>query len=61
MRPLRPALTFAFFEGVMPLIGLFVGRLVGARFETPAVVLGGIVLVGVALYILKEAFLSTAG
>ncbi len=55
MRPLRPALTFAFFEAVMPLVGLFVGRVAGARFETPSVVLGGIVLVGVAAYILKEA------
>ena len=55
IRPLRPALTFALFEAVMPLIGLLIGRLVGARFETPAVVLGGIVLLGVAIYMLKEA------
>jgi putative Mn2+ efflux pump MntP len=54
MRPLRPALTFAFFEAVMPLIGLMLGRLIGARFETPAVVLGGVVLLGVAAYMLKE-------
>ena len=38
MRPLRPAATFTFFEFVMPLVGLLLGRLVGARFETPAVV-----------------------
>ncbi len=56
MRPLRPALTFAFFEAMMPLIGLFVGHFVGARFETPAVVAGGIVLIGVALYLLKETW-----
>jgi putative Mn2+ efflux pump MntP len=55
MRPLRPALTFAFFEAVMPLIGLVLGRVVGARFETPAVVLGGVVLLTVAAYIAKEA------
>lgn len=55
IRPLRPAVTFAFFEAVMPLIGLLIGRLVGARFETPAVVLGGIVLLGVAIYMFKEA------
>lgn len=55
VRPLRPALTFAFFEAVMPLIGLLLGRLIGARFETLAVVLGGLVLLGVALYMLKEA------
>jgi putative Mn2+ efflux pump MntP len=50
MRPLRPAATFTFFEAVMPLVGLLIGRLVGARFETPAVVVGGIVLLGVAIY-----------
>lgn len=55
MGPVRPALTFAFFEAVMPLIGLFLGHLVGARFETPAVVLGGVVLIGVAVYMLREA------
>lgn len=54
LRPLRPALTFAFFEAVMPLIGLLLGRVVGARFETLAVVLGGIVLLAVALFMLKE-------
>jgi putative Mn2+ efflux pump MntP len=54
MRPLRPALTFAFFEAMMPLIGLFVGHFVGARFESPAVIVGGVVLIGVAFYILKE-------
>ena len=55
MRPLRPAATFTFFEAVMPLVGLLIGRLVGARFETPAVVVGGIVLLGVAIYMFKEA------
>ena len=55
MRPLRPALTFAFFEAVMPLIGLLLGRFIGARFETPAIVLGGVVLIADALYIFKEA------
>lgn len=55
MRPLRPAATFTVFEAVMPLVGLLIGRLVGARFETPAVVVGGIVLLGVAIYMFKEA------
>ena len=55
MRPLRPAATFTFFEAVMPLVGLLIGRLVGARFETPAVIVGGIVLLGVAIYMFKEA------
>lgn len=55
LRPLRPALTFAFFEAAMPVVGLLLGRVVGARFEAPAVVLGGILLLAVALYMLKEA------
>ena len=53
--PLWPALVFAFFEAVMPLLGLLLGHFVGARFETPAVVAGGIVLLAVAAYIFKEA------
>lgn len=61
IRPFRPASTFAFFEAVMPLVGLLLGRLVGARFETPAVVLGGIVLFGVAVYVLKETPEGEAG
>src|ERR1700736_6531265 len=55
MRPFRPALTFALFEAVMPLVGLVLGRVVGARFETPAVVFGGIVVLGVAVYMAREA------
>jgi putative Mn2+ efflux pump MntP len=55
IRPFRPAVTFAFFEAVMPMIGLVIGRFMGQRFETPAVVLGGVVLLGVAVYMLKEA------
>jgi putative Mn2+ efflux pump MntP len=39
----------------MPLVGLFLGRFVGARFETPAVVLGGVILLAVASYMMKEA------
>jgi len=53
-RPFRAALTFAFFEAAMLLAGLLVGRLVGARFETLAAVLGGVVLFGVAVCMLKE-------
>ena len=55
MGPLRPALVFAVFEAVMPLVGLLLGRVVGARFETAAVVAGGIVLIAVAFYMFKEA------
>ena len=54
VRPLRPALTFAFFEAVMPLIGLFLGRFVGARFETAAAIAGGVVLIAVAGWIVWE-------
>ena len=53
--PLRPALAFAFFEAVMPLLGLILGHFAGARFATPAVVAGGIVLLLVAAYMLREA------
>ncbi len=61
MRPLRPALTFAFFEAAMPLVGLFIGRFVGARFETPAGVLGGVILLAVASYMMKEALENEEG
>ncbi|MBC5811602.1 MAG: manganese efflux pump [Candidatus Eremiobacteraeota bacterium] len=53
--PLRPALAFAAFEAVMPILGLILGHVVGARFETAAGVAGGIVLLAVAAYVLKEA------
>lgn len=55
VKPLRPAITFAFFEAVMPLVGLLLGRLIGAQFATAAGAIGGVVLLGVALYMLKEA------
>jgi manganese efflux pump family protein len=54
IHPLRPALTFAIFEAVMPLIGLWLGRVIGARYETMATVLGGLILLGVAGHLLKE-------
>jgi manganese efflux pump family protein len=53
-RPLRPALTFAVFEAVTPLIGLWLGRVIGARYETMASVLGGLILLGVAGHIFRE-------
>lgn len=55
IRPLRPAVTFAIFEAIMPLVGLFVGHIVGDRFETAASIVGGLVLVTVALFLGKEA------
>ena len=54
IHPLRPALTFAIFEAVTPLIGLWLGRVIGARYETMASVVGGLILLGVAGHILKE-------
>jgi manganese efflux pump family protein len=53
-RPFQPALTFAFFEAVMPIVGLLLGRLVGARFELPAAVFGGVALLGMAACMLRE-------
>ncbi|MEA2666558.1 MAG: manganese efflux pump family protein [Candidatus Eremiobacteraeota bacterium] len=53
--PLRPALVFALFEALMPLIGLVLGRVAGARFATPAAVVGGLVLLAVAASVFKEA------
>jgi len=54
IRPLKPALTFALFEAVMPLVGLWLGRAIGARYEAMAAVLGGLILLGVAGRLLKE-------
>jgi len=53
--PLRPALAFALFETVMPLVGLLLGQFVGERFATAAVVVGGIVLVLLGIHTLREA------
>jgi putative Mn2+ efflux pump MntP len=55
-RPWRPALIFSVFEGVMPLFGIGLARLVSRRFETAAVVTGGIVLVGLGVHSFREAF-----
>jgi putative Mn2+ efflux pump MntP len=52
--PLRPALTFAVFEAVMPFTGLWLGRVIGARYQAMATVLGGLILLGVAGHLLKE-------
>ncbi len=56
LRPLRPALTFASFEAVMPLVGLLLGRTIGAHYETLAVLIGGVILLGVAVHIMKATF-----
>jgi manganese efflux pump family protein len=54
-RPWRPALIFAAFEGVMPLFGIGLARLVSRRFETAAVLTGGIILVGLGIHSVREA------
>jgi putative Mn2+ efflux pump MntP len=54
-RPWRPALIFSAFEGVMPLFGIGLARLVSRRFETAAVVTGGIILVGLGIHSVREA------
>jgi putative Mn2+ efflux pump MntP len=55
-RPWRPALIFSVFEGVMPLFGIGLARLVSRRFETSAVVTGGIILVSLGIHSVREAF-----
>jgi putative Mn2+ efflux pump MntP len=55
-RPWRPALIFSAFEGVMPLFGIGLARLVTRRFETAAVVTGGIILVALGIHSVREAF-----
>lgn len=54
-RPWRPALIFTIFEAVMPLFGIALARVVSIRFETPAVVTGGIILIAVGIHAIREA------
>src|SRR6202047_281143 len=54
--PWRPALIFSAFEGIMPLFGIGLARLVTRRFETAAVVTGGIILVALGIHSVREAF-----
>ena len=53
--PWRPAVLFSIFEAVMPLFGIALARVVSLRFETAAVVTGGIILVGVGLHSIRQA------
>jgi len=53
--PLRPALAFALFETLMPLIGLLLRHVIGERFATDAVLVGAVVLVLLGLHALGEA------
>lgn len=59
--PWRPAFTFAAFEGIMPIFGIVLARIVGLRFETAAVVIGGIILIGVGFHAIREATLGEEG
>ncbi len=51
----RSALLFAAFEMTMPLVGIVLGRYVGARVESIAGYLGGIIVVAVGFRTLREA------
>lgn len=54
-RPLRPALLFATFEGIMPVFGILLARVVRPRFETSAVVVGGVLLIALGIHVIQEA------
>jgi manganese efflux pump family protein len=56
VQPWRPAFLFTAFEVTMPLVGIGVGRFVAARGESMAGYLGGMLVIGVGLYTLREAF-----
>lgn len=55
VRPLRPALVFAAFEVTMPLAGIALGRYVGARVESLAGYLGGLIVIALGIHTLREA------
>ena len=61
LSPWRPAFTFATFEGIMPIFGIVLARIVGLRFETAAVVMGGIILIGIGVHAIREAMLGEEG
>lgn len=55
VRPLRPAVIFAIFEGCMPMFGIVLASVVSMRFETAAVIIGGIILIGIGIHVIREA------
>lgn len=61
LSPWRPAFTFAIFESVMPIFGIALARIVSLRFETTAVVMGGIILIGIGAHAIREAMLGEEG
>lgn len=54
--PLRPALVFTAFEAAMPLVGIAAGRFVGARFATASEIVGGLILLALAVNACRESF-----
>jgi putative Mn2+ efflux pump MntP len=52
--PWWPCLLIGVTTGIMSLVGLYLGRRAKARFGRPAEVLGGIVLIGLAVKFLLE-------
>lgn len=61
LSPWRPAFIFAVFESVMPIVGIVLARIVGLRFGTAAVVIGGIILIGIGFHAIREAMVGEQG
>ena len=61
LSPWRPALIFAIFEGIMPVFGIVLARIVSLRFEIAAVVVGGMILIGIGFNMIREATLGEEG
>jgi putative Mn2+ efflux pump MntP len=54
-RPWRLVFLFTIFETAMPVFGIALARVVSMRFETSAVVAGGIVLIVLGVHAIREA------
>lgn len=55
VKPLRPAIVFAVFEGAMPLVGILAGALLSHAFQQVAEYFGGVVLIGLGVHAMREA------
>ena len=55
IKPLRPAVVFAVFEGVMPLAGVALGSLISAAFGVAALYIGAAILIGLGVHSIREA------
>lgn len=53
---LRVGISFALFEGLMPLIGFFIGRSVSTGLGEIASTIGIVILFGVGIWMIKESF-----